>query len=71
MPSYLMLFFTDRDVHRVYVRNYSIKEVELELKIKPKSNLQDFINDLLKPNSIGYLFFVCVVSAIGVVGEYM
>ena len=71
MPSYLMLFFTDRDVHRVYVRNYSIEEVELELKIKPKSNLQDFIDDLLRPNSIGYLVFVCVVSAIGVVGEYM
>ena len=71
MPSYLMLFFTDRDVHRVYVRNYSIEEVEWELKIKPKSNLQDFIDVLLRPNSIGYLVFVCVVSAIGVAGEYM
>ena len=71
MPSYLMLFFTDRDVHRVYVRNYSIEEVEWEFKIKPKSNLQDFINVLLRPNSIGYLVFVCVVSAVGVAGEYM
>ena len=71
MPSYLMLFFTDRDVHRVYIRNYSIKEVEWELKIKPKSSLQDFIDMLSYPESIGYLVFLCAVSAIGVFGEYI
>ena len=71
MPSYLMLFATDRDVHHVYIRNYSIVEVEWELKNKPKSNLQDFIGVLLRPDSIGYLVFLCVVSAIGVVGVYM
>ena len=70
MPSYLMLFFTDRDLHRVYNRNYSIKEVERELKIKYKSNLQEFIDSLSLPDSIGYLVFLCAVSVIGIVGEY-
>ena len=71
MPSYLMLFFTDADVHWVFIRNYSITEVERELKIKPKSSLQAFVDFISRPDSIGYVVFLCVVSAIGVVGEYM
>ena len=71
MPSYLMAFFTDRDVHRVYIRNYSINEVERYFKTKPTSSLQGFVNFLSRPDSIGYVTFVCVVSAIGVVGEYV
>ena len=71
MPSYLMVFFTDRDVHRVHIRNYSIKEVERELKIKPKSSRQGFVDFISRPDSIGYVVFLCVVSAIGIVGEYV
>ena len=71
MPSYLMLFFTDADVHRVYIRNYSIKEVERELKIKPKSSLQEFVDFISRPDSIGYVVFLSAVSVIGIVGEYV
>ena len=71
MPSYLMLFFTDTYVHRVFIRNHSIKEVDRELKIKSKSSLQEYIDSLSWPDSIGHLVFLCSVSAIGVIGEYI
>ena len=71
MPTYYMLFFTINEVQRVFVHNYTIEAVEAFSKVKPISNLQSFIDLLSKPNSIGYVVFVCVVSAIGVIGEYV
>ena len=70
MPSYFMVFFTDRYLHRVYIRNYTIKTVEMYLKNKPISSLQGFVNKVSSPKSMGYIAFSCVVSAIGVFGEY-
>ena len=71
MRSYLMVFFVLRSFRRVYQRNYTLGEVEMYSKMKPTSGLQDFIEFLSRPNSISYVVFVCVVSAIGVFGEYV
>ena len=71
MRSYLMVFFVLRSFRRVYQRNYTLGEVEMYLKMKPTSSLQSFIEFLSRPNSISYVVFVCVVSAIGVFGEYV
>ena len=70
MPSYIMVFFTNKDIHRIYNRNYTIEDVGRFSNIKPISSLQDFVNTLSRPDSIGYVTFVCVVSAIGIFGEY-
>ena len=70
MPSYLMAFYTGRDIHRVVYRYYTIRTIEKYLKNKPISSLQSFINFVSSPKSMGYIVFLCVVSAIGVFGEY-
>ena len=71
MPTYIMVFFTINDVQRLYVRNYTIVDIEYFSKIQPKSSLQGFIDLLSRPTSIVYVTFVCVVSVIGVFGEYV
>ena len=71
MPSYLMLFFTNKELHRVHIRNYTLDQIEIYIAEKATSSLQDFINFLSRPESIGFVVFVCLVSVIGVFGEYM
>ena len=71
MPTYHMVFFTINDVRRVFVHNYTIEQVEYFSKLQPISSLQSFIELLSRPTSIVHLVFVCVVSVIGVFGEYV
>ena len=71
MPVYLLVFSTVSDVRRIYTRNYTIATIEMYSKAKPISSLQGFVNLLSRPDSIGYVTFVCVVSAIGLCGRYV